>query len=384
MRAEFIDTITAISPQLWQQLWNTSYPFIHHDFLRVLEHSGSTTGQTGWQPAHLLIWEGEQLIAAMPLFIKNHSYGEYVFDWAWADAYHRVGLEYYPKLVTSIPFTPATGPRIAIAEYASEKDVLSLIIKSVKNKAEELGASSWHCLFPEKLLQETLADQQIMTRMGCQFHWFNQSFNTFDDFLSTFNSRKRKSLKKERRTVIEQGISLEVYQGGELSAQQWDLFYQFYHQTYVKRSGRQGYLGPTFFHELAQAMPTQMITVLAKYRGDIVAAALNFRSENTLYGRYWGCREEFNMLHFEACYYQGIEYAIKTGIERFDPGAQGEHKIQRGFTPVKTWSNHWITESRFRPAIEKYLRQDSEATLQYINNAASYLPFKKSEQAPQK
>ncbi|MEJ2416510.1 MAG: GNAT family N-acetyltransferase [Exilibacterium sp.] len=377
MKAEFVSTIQSVSPQHWRQLWNTSYPFIQHEFLSALEVCGSTHRQTGWQPSHLILRDRQRLLAAMPLFIKSHSYGEYVFDWAWADAYHRSGLDYYPKLVTSIPFTPATGPRLAIADGVDKNTVYPLIFSSLKDKAAAINASSWHCLFPEPPLSKALNDLGFASRMGCQFHWFNSDYESFDEFLSTFTSRKRKTLNRERRRVREQGVTMEVLSGGEVSSAQWDLFYQFYQLTYFKRSGHQGYLGPGFFHHLGKTIPDKLVLVLAKYHGDIVAAALNFRDDHTLYGRYWGCRAEFDALHFEACYYRGIEYAIANGLQRFDPGAQGEHKIQRGFIPTPTWSNHWIADARFRPAIEAYLHRDAQSSKHYIEDATTYLPFKK-------
>ncbi len=378
MKAEFIASISAVSPQQWNALWQTDYPFTRHAFLTALEHSGSTGADTGWRPCHLLLWQKQRLLAALPLFEKSHSYGEYVFDWAWADAYQRSGLRYYPKLVTAIPFTPATGPRLGILPGADRERVHAHLFDALRQHAEQLRASSWHCLFPEAQLSTQLQQYQFSRRLGCQFHWFNRGYQSFDDFLSSFNSRKRKSLKRERRRVREQNIELEVRLGGELSEQEWRHFYEFYHLTYFKRSGRQGYLGPEFFPALAASMPESMVMVMARYHGELVAAALNFRDSDTLYGRYWGCRAEFDTLHFEACYYQGIDYAIAQGLQRFDPGAQGEHKIQRGFTPVPTWSNHWIADERFRAAIEDFLRRETSSVEQYMASACEYLPFKQA------
>ena len=379
MKTEFISSIEAVSPQAWQALWPTDYPFTHHAFLHALELSGSTTSATGWQPCHLLLKDGGRLVAAMPLFEKTHSYGEYVFDWAWADAYQRGGLPYYPKLLTAIPFTPATGPRLGIAAGSDAAAVHRHLFVALKQKVEQLRASSWHCLFPQEALSDELQQQGFSRRLGCQFHWFNRDYDSFEAFLSTFTSRKRKSLNRERRRVREQDIRLEVRLGGDISAAQWQQFYEFYHLTYFKRSGRQGYLGPAFFPTLARAMPEQIVMVLATHHGDLVAAALNFRDQHTLYGRYWGCRAEFDTLHFETCYYQGIDYAIATGLQRFDPGAQGEHKIQRGFTPVATWSNHWIADRRFRAAIDDFLQRETCSVEQYMAAAKTYLPFKQTE-----
>ncbi|TQV82572.1 N-acetyltransferase [Exilibacterium tricleocarpae] len=379
MQAEFIDSIDTVAPAAWQALWSTDYPFTRHGFLAALEHSGSTSAATGWQPCHLLLKQGQELVAALVLFKKLHSYGEYVFDWAWADAYQRSGLSYYPKLVTAIPFTPATGPRLGIAAGVDRAEVQRHMFAALKEKAQQWRVSSWHCLFPEPELSVQLQAQQFSRRRGCQFHWFNRGYENFEDFLSSFTSRKRKSLNRERRRVREQQIELEVRSGGEISDAEWRQFYEFYHLTYFKRSGRQGYLGPDFFPALAKTMPEQIVMVMARHHGDLVAAALNFRDRHTLYGRYWGCRAEFDTLHFEACYYQGIDYAIAEGLQKFDPGAQGEHKIQRGFTPVATWSNHWIADRRFRMAIDDFLQRENVSVEQYMASARGYLPFKQAD-----
>lgn len=380
MQLSFIDSIHQIGANDWNRLSdNSQYPFLQHAFLSALEDSGSTTVGTGWEPHHLLVRDRGQLCAAVPLYRKTHSYGEYVFDWAWADAYQRSGRHYYPKLVTAIPFTPASGPRFLLANSVEDECLLPMLTSAITEEALSLGASSWHCLFPETSVSEQLAARGFSRRLGCQFHWFNRGYRDFDDFLESFASRKRKNLKKERRRVVEQGIELVVKSGDEVTQSEWDLFYQLYHLTYFKRSGRQGYLGPDFFHRLAESMPASIVLVVAYQEGEMIAAALNFRDREYLYGRYWGCKQEFNFLHFEACYYQGIDYAIQHGLKRFDPGAQGEHKIQRGFTPVATWSNHWIAEPLFKDAIDDFLQREQASVSAYIADAESYLPFKKGD-----
>jgi len=343
--------------------------------LAALEDSKSCSRETGWQPYHASLWEDDLLIAAMPLYLKNHSYGEYVFDWAWADAYQRNNREYYPKLITCIPFTPASGPRILSAKPLEQ--VLPIFVEAIQGEALRLGCSSWHCLFPHSDVHNLLTERSISARLGSQFHWFNRDYENFDDFLSTFTSRKRKNLRKERQKVAAQGITLEVKTGDTVSADEWLLFYQLYHRTYFKRSGRQGYLSEAFFELLAENMPEQLVMVIASHDDRKVAAALCFRDSDTLYGRYWGCSEEFDFLHFETCYYQGIEFAIREGLQRFDPGAQGEHKIQRGFEPVQTFSNHWIVAEDFRAAVGGFLIREREGVLGYIADAEGYLPFKK-------
>lgn len=378
MQLTFIDSIHQIPSADWNNLCAPSqYPFLRHEFLIALEDSGSTTGKTGWQPHHLLAKEADKLVAAIPLYKKTHSYGEYVFDWSWADAYQRQGRRYYPKLVTAVPFTPAYGPRFLVNKTTDIQKLMPEITNVIKEQALTLNASSWHCLFPEEAVCKTLASHGFSRRLGCQFHWFNQNFSDFEDFLERFSSRKRKNLKKERRRVAEQGIELVIKTGDNVTQDEWDMFYQLYHLTYFKRSGRQGYLGPDFFHQLAASMPESIVMVIAYFQNEMIAAALNLRDKETLYGRYWGCRQEFDFLHFEACYYQGIEYAINAGLKRFDPGAQGEHKIQRGFTPIPTWSNHWVADPFFKEAIDDFLIREEESVRSYIEDARSYLPFKK-------
>ncbi len=374
MQFHFVDSIHQVAAEHWNRLSPANgYPFLRHEFLSALEDSGSTTRETGWQPRHLLVSDAGTVVAAAPLYSKTHSYGEYVFDWAWADAYRRSGRRYYPKLITAVPFTPSVGPRFLGAEA---ERLLPAITDAIQAEVLTSGSSGWHCLFPSDAVSEQLQGLGYSRRQGSQFHWFNDHYSDFDDFLARFASRKRKNLNKERRRVREQGLSLVVKTGAEVDPDEWNQFYQLYHLTYFKRSGRQGYLGPDFFHRLAATMPEAMVLVLAYFEGEMIAAALNFRDRDTLYGRYWGCRQEFDFLHFETCYYQGIEYAITQGLKRFDPGAQGEHKIQRGFTPIPTWSNHWLVEPLFREAIDDFLVREQQAVETYLEDAATYLPFK--------
>lgn len=379
MQTRFIRSIRDISADQWNHLSGTDYPFLRYEFLAALEESGSTTANTGWQPHHLLLEQQGELIGLMPLFIKSHSYGEYVFDWAWADAYHRHGLEYYPKLLNAIPFTPASGPRWAIAQGQDEQQGLNQMLEAVCAEAKRLEVSSCHWLFPpqDKATYGHKAD--LLLRTGCQYHWFNDNYQNFDDFLAQFSSRKRKNLKKERKQVQAQNLTLHVKTGGEISADDWHEFYVCYHLTYFKRSGRQGYLSESFFPLIAKSMPENIMMVQAVSENQAVAAALYFYDSDTLYGRYWGCREDFSHLHFEACYYQGIEFAIAKGLKKFDPGAQGEHKIQRGFRPTATYSWHWLAHSEFHQAIEKFINAETKDMQEYMAAAAERLPFKQNE-----
>ena len=373
-----LDSIHDINARDWDKLWHTGYPFVQHAFLAALEDSGSTRTETGWRPRHLLLEDGEQLLAAMPLYEKHHSYGEYVFDWAWADAYHRHGVDYYPKLLSAIPFTPATGPRLAVATGFERGFAADTIRDFLREYCDQRGISSWHCLFLPPA-DRPLWQPSLLLRSGCQFHWHNRDYRDFADFLDNFNSRKRKAVRRERRQVEEAGVELKRLVGNEIGAQDWEQFYRFYHTTYLKRSGSAGYLTREFFHAIAQCMADRVLMVRASRAGRTIAAALCFFDEHSLYGRYWGCREEVPGLHFEACYYQGIEFAIERGLRLFDPGAQGEHKIQRGFEPTVTSSVHWVAEPGFRVAIGEFLQRERAAIEAYRLDCCAHLPFRQAE-----
>lgn len=385
MHAEFLGSIREIGETEWRKLWPGDYPFTQFGFLDALESSQSVCKLTGWQPCHLIVREGDALVAAMPLYEKNHSYGEYVFDWGWADAYHRAGIEYYPKLLNAIPFTPATGPRIGFAAHTSEQQqitIFEIISTAITQRLEHINGSTFHSLFPAGKQRKFFNKQNYTERHGCQFHWFNQNYTDFDDFLSRFNSRKRKALKKERQKVNEQNLLLQMRSAAELSEEEWQVFYALYHRTYFKRSGRQGYLNKAFFMTLAHALPQQVLLATAhqdSLDNEMLAAALYLRDSETLYGRYWGTKIDVDGLHFETCYYQGIEYAIQQGLKRFDPGAQGEHKIQRGFTPIKTCSFHYVVHPAFREAVENFAEQERQQTAEYCADGRNYLPFREGE-----
>ena len=379
IEARLLNNVTDIDRDTWNRVAGTDYPFLRHEFLAALEESGCTDAESGWQPCHVTLYRGDQLIALMPLYLKSHSYGEYVFDWSWADAWHRHGRDYYPKLLTAIPFTPATGPRLCVARGEDARQARTALFAAVQTLARDEKFSSWHVLFPSEEEAELLESLGASTRTGSQFHWFNRGYGSFDDFLATFNSRKRKSLKRERRRVAEQGIQLQTRSGSEITEADWECFYRFYQMTYAKRSGHGGYLNREFFIRLGQTLPEHCVMVLASLDGEPVAGSLCLRSDNTLFGRYWGCTRELDCLHFEACYYQGIDYCIREGLARFDPGAQGEHKIQRGFTPIQTVSSHWIADPDFAQAIADFTRRESAHTDAYIQHAAEYLPFRQEE-----
>jgi len=350
-------------------------PFTQHTFLYALEQSQCVTQQSGWQPYHLAVYEGSNLIALAPGYVKSHSYGEYVFDWAWAEAYEKNGLHYYPKWLSGVPFSPIEGKRIAI-HHTNHTAVYNYITEQLCTHSIEQGWSGWHINFCDQTQATFLTKQHAMLREGVQFQWFNKGFDTFDDFLSTLNSRKRRSLKKERAKIIHQNITIEWLKGSDVTPEIMQLFCEFYQRTYLKRSGHLGYLNSEFFTLLHALMASQLVIMLAKKDGQVIAATLSLIGENTLYGRYWGASENIDALHFELCYYQGIEFAIKHKLDCFHSGAQGEHKIARGFEPVTTFSAHHIVNNDFSSAIEDYLSRERQHIALYKAQCTSLLPFK--------
>jgi len=339
--------------------------------------TGCTSAASGWQPQHLLILNRGQLVAALPTYIKTHSFGEYVFDWSWADAYRRLGREYYPKLVSAIPFSPCQGPRL-LGELPQGLDVAQLSLW-LREHCDQQQLSGWHCLFP--LPEESTAWQQqgCFARSGCQYHWFNLGYHSFADFVARMNSRKRKNILKERRQLTAAGLHFVWREGRDLHSDDWSQFYAFYRDTYLKRSGHSGYLNREFFVRLGASLPEHLLLVQAYAQenpAQPVAAALFVHDCKTLYGRYWGCRSDYQFLHFETCYYQGIDYAIAKGLQRFDGGAQGEHKLARGFEPVLTHSNHWLADERFHFAIAQAVAEEALEVQAYAQAARELLPFK--------
>ncbi|KZX55964.1 hypothetical protein A3709_06105 [Halioglobus sp. HI00S01] len=376
MEAEFITSLEQVDASDWDGLFGTDYPFTRHKFLLGLEQTDCTTAESGWQPCHLVLRDAGVVVAALPLYLKSHSYGEYVFDWSWARAWERSGLQYYPKLVSAIPFTPATGPRLAHTPALNAAAAMDAALSAIQQFAAGQDISSWHLLFPEKDVSDGFLARQCHQRAAVQFHWFNNGYDNFDAFLAEFSSRKRKNLRRERRRIDEQGLELSTLEGEQISAEDWERFHHFYQITYAKRSGHGGYLSREFFTELLPTLGHQVVMVIARREQRAVAAALYFRSSDTLFGRYWGCLEEYDCLHFEACYYRGIEYCIENGVARFDPGAQGEHKIQRGFRPTDTWSNHWIADPNLSAAVADFTRSELPHTAEYKREAETLLPFK--------
>lgn len=376
LEIKFSHKISEIGATIWNSLCPTDNPFTRYEFLYALENSDSVCAKTGWQPFHLQLQDNGITIAVMPLYLKQHSYGEYVFDWAWADAYQRHGLDYYPKLVCAIPYSPVMGPRLLTRQ--DPKPLLAIVKMQLPSLCEKLSANSFHLLFPTDSETLELSHPNLMVRKGCQYQWFNRDYENFTHFLEHFSSRKRKNVKKERRKVTDQAITHIQFSGHEISHEMIHQFYEFYRMTYLKR-GREAYLTKDFFFQLQETMPENLLLVVAMKDEQAVAAALSLKDSDTLYGRYWGCFDEYDSLHFETCYYQGIDYCIEHKLKRFDSGAQGEHKIQRGFEPVPTWSVHYVKEVGFNQAINRFVDEERTAIDQQIEELSSFLPFKEDQ-----
>jgi predicted N-acyltransferase len=374
MQVQVHKSIDGIPAGDWNRLVG-DYPFLRHEFLAALEHSGSASAKTGWQAQHLSCTDAKgALLGALPLYLKSNSYGEFVFDWAWADAYQRHGHAYYPKLVSAAPFSPVDGPRLLISPAADAAAVSAVLIDKTRELARSYRASSVHCLFPREAELPAWERAGFLTRRDCQFHWHDRDYRDFEHFLESFTADKRKKVHRERRRIAEAGISMRACSGGELDEKLMDALYRFYAATYAKR-GRHAYLTRGFFEELKRNMPENLVVIFAFLEQEPVAAAICLRSGDTLYGRHWGSEQEFHSLHFETCYYQGIEYCIQNGLKHFNPGTQGEHKISRGFEPVFTYSSHWLARPEFQAAIDEYLRREQHQITAYFHETEAHLPF---------
>ncbi len=375
MQVKICQHINEIDPLQWNHLIEDNHPFLRHEFLLALENNGCVGEKFGWLPRHIALYDNDQLMAAMPLYEKYNSYGEFVFDNAWADAWQQNGLQYYPKLVSSIPYTPATGQRLLVKK-GLESDYYPLLLDIVRRLAVQIKASGCHILFPNAQEQDWLMKQGLMIRHDCQFHWFNQNYRHFDDFLEQLSSRKRKNIIKERLSVKNSGVTIRCLNGHQATDDDWQAFSQFYQDTFSKKSGI-ATLNDAFFKEVAHTMPDQVLLVMAEQDNKTIAGALMYHSDTTLYGRFWGCHKTIKGLHFEACYYQGIEYCIKQGLTRFEPGAQGEHKVARGFVPTLTRSAHFLMEDHFKQAIDHFVEHEKNNVLHYIKDVEQHLPYKK-------
>ncbi|MEW5728666.1 MAG: GNAT family N-acetyltransferase [Pseudomonadota bacterium] len=369
MQIEILEAVTQADAAEWDALAGPDNPFVTHDFLRALEQSGSVTARTGWLPRHLVARdESGKMAACAPLYVKGHSYGEYVFDWGWAEAYQRAGGRYYPKLQCAVPFTPVAGPRLM-----GDAPVLAGAMVAM---ARQAGLSSVHVTFPEAAALPALEAAGFLPRMGLQYHWCNRGYAHFDDFLADLSSRKRKQVRKEREAVARQGLAVTTLVGAEVKARHWDAFHRF-HSLVVDRKWGSPYLTRAFFDLLsASPLGERVVLVWVEEDGQPLAAAFNMLGGDTLYGRSWGTRREAPFLHFEACYYRALDFAIAHGLARVEAGAQGEHKVSRGYLPVPTWSAHWIADPALRRPVERFLAAERQAIAAEIEEMSDGGPFR--------
>ena len=358
----------------WDACAGTENPFTSHAFLKALEDSEAASAESGWLPQHLAIDDEGETVAVAPCYLKNHSYGEYVFDWGWAEAYQRAGGRYYPKLQVSVPFSPVTGPRLLVRPGGNVGRLRALLTAALVELARQHEASSLHITFAREEEWELFGSMGLLQRIGQQFHWKNEGFSTFDDFLASLNSRKRKMIRKER-AAANRDVRIEMLAGDDLKPHHMDSFYEFYLNT-VDRKWAHAYLNRDFFHLLRERLADRMVLFLARHDGDFVAGALNLRGAGTLYGRNWGCAARFRMLYFECCFYRAIEYAIEHGLETVEAGAQGPHKISRGYLPTPTYSAHWIRDSGFRDAVADFLERERRGVAHEMEQLADLSPFR--------
>lgn len=379
MPVDTLASIADISAAEWNALAGDRWPFLRHEFLHAAEATGCVSAATGWQPRHIVLRDQRgAAIAAMPLYEKSHSWGEFVFDWAWAQAYHRHGIDYYPKLVSAVPFTPAPCRKLLLAEPGNGRLARDLVDAAVA-LCDESHCSSLHLQFVDAQEIPLLEDAGFLLRKDCQFHWHNRDYRDFDDFLAGFSSAKRRKVRQDRRRVADQGITFRQLQGDQADSATWALVHELISNTFLRR-GSMPYFNLEFFVEVAKCMPQNLLMILAERQGQTVAAAVFYRSSSTLYGRYWGAEAAYDALHFETCYYQGIEFCIRNQLQLFEPGTQGEHKISRGFQPAATWSAHRIGDVEFASAIDRYLSDERGHIDRYMAAVDEHSPYKDSGQ----
>jgi len=370
-------SMAEVDAAAWDALGGNDHPFVSHAFLNALEQSGSATAETGWMPQHVLVEdEGGKLIGAAPLYLKSHSQGEYIFDHGWAEAFERAGGQYYPKALIAVPFTPVTGPRLLTAPGAPET-VKQTLLAGCMEVCRRIDISTLHINFLSEEDWELCGKSGLLQRTSEQFHWLNQGYKTFDDFLDHLASRKRKAIRKERREALAGGdLEIETVTGADITEAHWDAFFAFYMDTGSRKWGRP-YLTREFFSQLSRTAGDAVVLFMVRREGRYIAGALNLVGSDCLYGRYWGCIEDHPYLHFEVCYYRAIDYAIEHGLARVEAGAQGPHKLARGYLPVHTYSAHWIRDTGFRDAVERYLAQEREHVADEIEYLGERGPFRK-------
>jgi predicted N-acyltransferase len=375
MEISLLSGAEEVSAQDWSALDCGADPFASRAFLGTAERLGASGSEMAWQARHLALRADGELLGLLPLYLRGHSFGDFSRDWNWPGAWQRAGLAYYPKLVSGIPYTPSPGPRLLVRRGVAREAVTPALVEAALEVAGQSGASSWQCLFVEEGERALLADTGLLMRRGVQFHWINRGYREFEDFLAGFTSAKRKKLKRERRAVVESGLRLEVRHGDEIDLELWAVIHRQYRDTFF-RYGNHPAFPAEFFPQVAQQLGRQVVVFLAWREGTAVASAICYRDAETLYGRHWGTEIELPGLHFELCYYQGIDYCIGEGLQRFEPGAQGEHKLARGFEPVPTWSAFWIADPGMRRAVADFISREDAAMQDYEAETASHLPFR--------
>ncbi|WP_366657157.1 GNAT family N-acetyltransferase [Fodinicurvata sp. EGI_FJ10296] len=379
-----VSSIDQIGAADWDRCAGLSNPFIRHAFLKALEDSDCVGREAGWLPHHLVVTQtgnppgGSGVVGCAPLYLKGHSYGEYVFDHGWAAAFERAGGSYYPKLQSAVPFTPVTGPRLLVAPDTPDREtIIDAMIDGMASLCRRNGLSSAHVTFPTEHEWERFGRRDWLQRVGQQYHWFNDGYDSFDDFLATLTSRRRKQIRRERREVADAGVRMHAVTGDDLRPEHWDAFYRFYEDTGSRKWGIP-YLNREFFGLLGETMADSVVLVLADYNGRTIAGALNLRGNDTLFGRNWGCDTHIPFLHFEACYYQAMDFAIDNGLTKVEAGAQGEHKIQRGYLPVRTFSAHYISHQGLRRAVANFVEQEAVHIAEDMEDLAGFAPFKRT------
>jgi predicted N-acyltransferase len=358
----------------WNALQGAQCPFLRHEFLAALEHSGCVGGSSGWQPAHLTLHDGGRLVAAASIYRKSHSWGEFVFDFGWAQAYARQGLSYYPKLLCAVPFSPVNSRRLLVAAGADAPALQTLLIQALVQRCADQRLSSAHATFIDPAEREAFAQAGWLLRSDVQFHWHNAGYRNFEHYLEDFRADKRKQMRRERRRIVEEGLTIQTLRGPQLSDEQLTFVYRTHARTFHAH-GHEPYLNLAFFREATRTLGDALMVKLALHDDVPVAVAVFFVGPEALYGRYWGAIGDFHSLHFELCYHQGIEFCIEHGLSRFEPGTQGEHKIARGFAPSHTWSAHYVADARFRAAIAEFLQQEGASVEAYAQSAADHVPF---------
>ena len=374
-KARFLDSISQIDAASWNSVAGTAQPFLRHEFLLALEESGCAAPRTGWTARHLVVDDAQgRLAGAMPLFRKGHSRGEFVFDFSWANAYAQHGLSYYPKLLSAVPFTPVRGPRLLLSPAVDAAEMSKTLIKAALDYARSEDLSSWHVLFPSDENAASLEEAGLILRRDCQFHWYNHGYQSFDAFLATFTAEKRKKAKRERRRVAEAGIVFDTLHGADMHPALWNTLYAFYADTFY-RHGHDPYLNLDFFKRIAASMPDRLMLKVARIGSAPIAVAIFFVGDDALFGRYWGAGGNYHSLHFETCYYQGIEYCIEKKLQRFEPGTQGEHKVPRGFIPTLMSSAHFVVDRRFAAAIRDFALREARGVDHYAAAVNEHVPY---------